>query len=75
MFERDLRLWAKKKKCVPFVVFRKLLIFYRPRRAMKFDSSGITRLRDTKSIFAKNEQEVFDILGLEWIEPTLRNAD
>jgi len=56
-FERDLRLWAK----------RKML--------MKFDSSGITRLRDTKSIFVNSEREVFKVLGLDWIEPTLRNAE
>ncbi|THH11824.1 hypothetical protein EW146_g7907 [Bondarzewia mesenterica] len=56
MFERDLRLWAKK-------------------RGLKFDSSGITRRRDSKLIYPRTEKEVFDILGLPWIEPTMRNAD
>ncbi|KAG5647080.1 hypothetical protein DXG03_001450 [Asterophora parasitica] len=56
MFERDLRLWAKKE------------------RGMKFDSSGMTRRHDSKMFFPKSEQEVFELLGLEWIDPTLRNA-
>ncbi|KAI0785852.1 Nucleotidyltransferase [Abortiporus biennis] len=42
---------------------------------MKFDSSGITRRRDSKQFFPKTEKEVFDLFGLEWIDPTLRNAD
>ncbi|KAJ7099570.1 hypothetical protein B0H15DRAFT_771111, partial [Mycena belliarum] len=64
MFERDLRLWAK-AEC-----------------GLKFDSSGmhvldllITRRRDSKHYFPRTEQEVFHIMGLEWIDPTLRNAD
>ncbi|KAF8178646.1 hypothetical protein K438DRAFT_1726271 [Mycena galopus ATCC 62051] len=57
MFERDLRLWAKRE------------------RGMNFDSSGITRRRDSQQYFPRSEQEVFDILGLEWMDPTLRNAD
>ncbi|CCM02941.1 uncharacterized protein FIBRA_05056 [Fibroporia radiculosa] len=43
--------------------------------AMKFDSSGITRRYDSKQFFPKTEKEAFNLLGLEWIDPTLRNAD
>ncbi|KAF9031210.1 Nucleotidyltransferase [Hymenopellis radicata] len=42
---------------------------------LKFDSSGITRRRDSKLFFPRTEKEVFDLLGLPWIDPTLRNAD
>jgi len=34
-----------------------------------------TRRRDTKPMFPKSERAVFEVLGLEWIDPTLRNAD
>ena len=44
-------------------------------RQMKFDSSGITRLRDTKNIVVSNEREVFKVLGLDYIDPILRNAE
>jgi DNA polymerase IV len=42
---------------------------------MKFDSSGMTRRRDTKIFYPKTEEEVFELLGLEYIEPMWRNAD
>ncbi|CDO72632.1 hypothetical protein BN946_scf184985.g51 [Trametes cinnabarina] len=42
---------------------------------MKFDSSGITRRYDSKEIHPKTEKEVFDLFGLEWVDPTWRNAD
>ncbi|KAG8889306.1 hypothetical protein FRB98_004923 [Tulasnella sp. 332] len=42
---------------------------------LRFDSTGICRLSDTKPIYAHSEEEVFDILGLEYVEPTLRNVD
>ncbi|KAI0710318.1 Nucleotidyltransferase [Cerioporus squamosus] len=42
---------------------------------MKFDSSGITRRYDSKEFFPKTEKEVFDLFGLEWVDPTWRNAD
>jgi len=42
---------------------------------MKFDSSGIVRRHDSQPFYPKSEKEVFDLLGLEWIDPTLRNAD
>ena len=34
-----------------------------------------TRRHDTKRFLPKSEKEVFDILGLPWIDPTMRNAD
>ncbi|TCD66672.1 hypothetical protein EIP91_001090 [Steccherinum ochraceum] len=42
---------------------------------MKFDSSGITRRYDSKPFYPKTEKEVFDLFGLEWVDPTCRNAD
>ncbi|KAF7362250.1 DNA-directed DNA/RNA polymerase mu [Mycena venus] len=54
---------------------RDLRLWAKVERGMKFDSSGITRRRDSKQYFPRSEQEVFDILGLEWIDPTMRNAD
>ncbi|KAI0302354.1 hypothetical protein B0F90DRAFT_1836880 [Multifurca ochricompacta] len=42
---------------------------------LKFDSSGITRRRDSKIIYPRSEKEVFDIIGLPWVDPTLRNTD
>ncbi|KAJ3857617.1 hypothetical protein EV368DRAFT_70832 [Lentinula lateritia] len=44
-------------------------------RGMRFDKSGISRRHDSKLYFPKSKQEVFELLGLEWIHPTLRNAD
>lgn len=73
MFERDLRLWAKQKFVVPALLSIHILIC--ERRGLKFDSSGITRRRDTKALYATSERDVFKLLELEWIEPRLRNAD
>ncbi|TBU40726.1 Nucleotidyltransferase [Dichomitus squalens] len=42
---------------------------------MKFDSSGITRRYDSKEFYPKTEKEVFELLGLQWVDPTWRNAD
>ncbi|KAI0062418.1 Nucleotidyltransferase [Artomyces pyxidatus] len=44
-------------------------------QGMKFDSSGITRRHDSKVFYPRTEKEVFDIFGLPWIDPSLRNAD
>ncbi|KAF8653272.1 hypothetical protein AX16_003974 [Volvariella volvacea WC 439] len=44
-------------------------------QGLKFDSSGLMRRRDSKLYFPKSEKEIFDILGLEWVDPTMRNAD
>ncbi|EPQ55117.1 Nucleotidyltransferase [Gloeophyllum trabeum ATCC 11539] len=45
------------------------------KRGYKFDSSGITRRRDSKQLFPKTEKDVFDLFELEWVDPTWRNAD
>ncbi|KAI0251130.1 hypothetical protein BJV78DRAFT_489289 [Lactifluus subvellereus] len=42
---------------------------------LKFDSSAITRRRDSHLIYPRSEKEVFDIIGLPWVDPTLRNTD
>ncbi|KAF8963684.1 DNA polymerase mu [Flammula alnicola] len=44
-------------------------------KGMKFDSSGMTRRHDSKLFIPRSEEEVFDILGLDWVDPTMRNAD
>ncbi|KAI0343503.1 Nucleotidyltransferase [Trametopsis cervina] len=54
---------------------RDLRQWAKDKMAMKFDSSGITRRYDSKSFFPKTEKEAFDLLGLEWVDPTQRNAD
>ncbi|KAJ7502982.1 DNA polymerase mu [Mycena galericulata] len=54
---------------------RDLRLYAKVERGLKFDSSGITRRRDSKAYFPRSEKEVFAILGLEWIEPEMRNAD
>lgn len=45
------------------------------KKGMKFDSSGITRRYDSKPFYPKTEKEVFDLFGLEWVDPVWRNAD
>ncbi|KAI0321488.1 Nucleotidyltransferase [Amylostereum chailletii] len=45
------------------------------KQGMKFDSSGITRRRDSRLFYPRSEKAVFDLFGLPWIDPTLRNAD
>ncbi|GAA5879209.1 hypothetical protein JCM3774_003521 [Rhodotorula dairenensis] len=45
------------------------------RQGLKFDSGGI-RTRDTdQPVEAQSEEDVFRVLGLEYIPPELRNAD
>ncbi|VDC00335.1 unnamed protein product [Peniophora sp. CBMAI 1063] len=44
-------------------------------QGMKFDSSGISRRRDSKLFHPRSEKEIFDMFGLAWIPPELRNAD
>ena len=44
-------------------------------KGFKFDSGGITRQSDSAEILAESEEHVFEILGLEYIPPTFRNAD
>jgi len=54
---------------------RDLRLWAKEQKGFKFDSAGITRRRDSEAFFPKSEQEVFNLLGLDWIPPTLRNAD
>jgi len=54
---------------------RDLRLWAKEQKGFKFDSAGITRRRDSEAFFPKSEQDVFNLLGLDWIPPTLRNAD
>ncbi|KZT33867.1 Nucleotidyltransferase [Sistotremastrum suecicum HHB10207 ss-3] len=56
-------------------MFERDLRLWAKQKGLKFDSSGITRRRDTKALYATSERDVFKLLELEWIEPRLRNAD
>ncbi|KAH9174946.1 Nucleotidyltransferase [Lactarius sanguifluus] len=76
MFERDLRMACEIDVCSVF--------FCRPDESrlisvsasgLKFDSTGITRRQDSKLFYPRSEKEVFDIIGLPWVDPTLRNTD
>lgn len=39
------------------------------------NAADSTRRHDSKAFIPKSEKEVFDMLGLEWIDPILRNAN
>ncbi|KAI6046446.1 hypothetical protein EDC04DRAFT_2631014 [Pisolithus marmoratus] len=54
---------------------RDLRLWAKQQKGMKFDSSGISRRRDSKLYFPKSEREVFEMLGLTYVHPSLRNAD
>ncbi|EIW53979.1 Nucleotidyltransferase [Trametes versicolor FP-101664 SS1] len=54
---------------------RDLRQWAKDRCGMKFDSSGITRRYDSKEFHPRTEKEVFELLGLEWVDPVWRNAD
>ncbi|TFK74584.1 Nucleotidyltransferase [Pluteus cervinus] len=54
---------------------RDLRLWAKVEKGMKFDSSGLNRRYDSKLFYPKSEKDVFDILGLDWVDPTLRNAD
>ncbi|KXN87482.1 DNA-directed DNA/RNA polymerase mu [Leucoagaricus sp. SymC.cos] len=54
---------------------RDLRLWAKTEKGMKFDSSGLTRRHDSKFFIPKSEEDVFRILGLEWIDPTMRNAN
>ncbi|KIY69465.1 Nucleotidyltransferase [Cylindrobasidium torrendii FP15055 ss-10] len=56
-------------------MFERDLRHWAKEHGFKFDSSGITRRRDSKLYLPRTEEEVFHMLGLPWIDPTLRNAD
>ncbi|KAG6335491.1 hypothetical protein ID866_3598 [Astraeus odoratus] len=51
------------------------LVFHVMRAGLKFDSSGISRRRDSFLYFPKSEREVFEVLGIAYVHPTMRNAD
>lgn len=34
-----------------------------------------TRRRDSRLTFPRSEKEIFDIIGIPWVKPTLRNTD
>ncbi|EUC66290.1 finger of DNA polymerase lambda domain protein [Rhizoctonia solani AG-3 Rhs1AP] len=55
--------------------FERDLRIHAKQQGLKFDSGGITRLRDSKPIVAYSEEEVFSKLGLKYVEPAFRNAD
>ncbi|KAG9119524.1 hypothetical protein FRC07_005413 [Ceratobasidium sp. 392] len=83
-FERDLRIHAKQKsvsyraRCLSILIvliLATLRSLMHDRSGMKFDSGGITRQRDSEPIMAYSEQDVFKELGLEYVEPEMRNAD
>ncbi|PFH52135.1 hypothetical protein AMATHDRAFT_2383 [Amanita thiersii Skay4041] len=54
---------------------RDLRLWAKEEKGLKFDSTGLTRRHDSKVYTPKSEKEVFEILGLDWIDPTMRNAD
>ncbi|KAF9512922.1 hypothetical protein BS47DRAFT_1344864 [Hydnum rufescens UP504] len=54
---------------------RDLRIWAKQERGMKFDCSGITRVHNSEQVFVHSEEEVFQVLGLPWIDPTMRNAN
>ncbi|TDL20099.1 Nucleotidyltransferase [Rickenella mellea] len=54
---------------------RDLRKWTKDKRGWKFDSSGMVRLSDSSPVLAKSELEIFELCGLEWVDPTLRNAD
>ncbi|KAG2159155.1 uncharacterized protein EDB93DRAFT_1237870 [Suillus bovinus] len=54
---------------------RDLRLWAKQRKGMKFDSSGISRRHDSKLYYPRTERDVFKVLGLVYVHPTLRNAD
>ncbi|KAF9777864.1 hypothetical protein BJ322DRAFT_514143 [Thelephora terrestris] len=56
-------------------MFQRDLRLHAKSKDLKFDSSGITRRTDESVIIAHSEKDVFEILGLPYIHPTMRNAD
>lgn len=42
---------------------------------MKLKWKDRTRRYDSKQFYPKTEKEVFNLFGLEWVEPKWRNAD
>jgi len=56
-------------------MFQRDLRLFAKSKGLKFDSSGITRRNNQSVIIAHSEKDVFEILGLPYIHPTMRNAD
>jgi len=56
-------------------MFERDIRLFAKSKNLKFDSTGITHRHNEKPIVAHSEEEVFKILGLEWIDPLMRNAD
>ncbi|KAG1746475.1 hypothetical protein EDB19DRAFT_1689817 [Suillus lakei] len=54
---------------------RDLRLWAKQQKGMKFDSSGISRRHDSKLYYPRSERDVFKVLGLVYVHPTLRNAD
>lgn len=54
---------------------RDLRRWAKDKKMLKFDSTGITHRWDSKQIVASSEEDVFRILGLEYVSPEWRNAD
>jgi len=56
-------------------MFQRDLRLHAKSKGLKFDSPGITLRIDESMIVAHSEKDVFEILGLPYIKPTMRNAD
>ncbi|KLO18882.1 Nucleotidyltransferase [Schizopora paradoxa] len=54
---------------------RDLRQWTKDKRGWKFDSTGIVKLSNSEPVLATSERHVFELCGLEWIDPTMRNAD
>ncbi|KAG1739124.1 uncharacterized protein EDB91DRAFT_1135971 [Suillus paluster] len=54
---------------------RDLRLWAKQQKGMKFDSSGISRRHDSRLYYPRTERDVFKVLGLLYVHPTLRNAD
>ncbi|KAF5321048.1 hypothetical protein D9619_001670 [Psilocybe cf. subviscida] len=54
---------------------RDLRLYAKMEKQMKFDSSGLTRRYNTSLLVPHSEEDLFNILGLPWIDPTMRNAN
>lgn len=78
-FERDLRLWADKKKgCARIAdaikhVHELMLTRSRVDR-MKFDSGGLWMRATSKEVLVNTEREIFEVLDLDYIRKELDQA-
>ncbi|KZV99651.1 Nucleotidyltransferase [Exidia glandulosa HHB12029] len=67
--------WAAVVGWTGSIMFERDLRLWAKEKNLKFNDSGLTRRVDTKLIPANDEREVFQLCGLEYIEPEWRNAD